>query len=153
MLKVNCRQRIRRVAFLLCSIIMLLSNMKGQTKYVEAYFGIEDGLNSQKLIDITNDTHGFVWILTSLGMMRFDGQTFKNYRPKGFRMDLFDPRNNRTIHATQNGMIYIGKTDGAYYYDYRSCPFRDRNKLANRVRGFFSYMGWFACNNFRQKIK
>ncbi len=43
------------------------------------HYTLEDGLPSMQIYNIIQDQKGFIWLATSMGVSRFDGQTFTNY--------------------------------------------------------------------------
>lgn len=43
------------------------------------YYGVEQGLSHRQVNTIFQDSRGFVWIGTPLGLNRFDGYTFRHY--------------------------------------------------------------------------
>lgn len=44
-----------------------------------AHYTVEDGLSSNSVNAVSQDTNGFIWIATRFGISRFDGVNFKNY--------------------------------------------------------------------------
>ncbi len=48
-----------------------------QSEYSLQIWTKDDGLPSNKIYDIVNDDNGFIWIGTSYGLVRFDGNQFK----------------------------------------------------------------------------
>ena len=57
------------------------------------HYTTEDGLSSNNVQDITEDTHGFIWLSTHYGISRFDGKEFKTYyaeqNPNMIRNDIY----------------------------------------------------------------
>lgn len=47
--------------------------------YVIEVWSAEEGLPSNNLRHITTDVNGFLWISTFNGLVRFDGNEFKNF--------------------------------------------------------------------------
>ena len=42
-------------------------------------FCIQDGLIGNNIVDIVQDTTGFIWVATEVGLSRYDGRNFQNY--------------------------------------------------------------------------
>jgi ligand-binding sensor domain-containing protein len=73
---------------------------------------VEDGLSSQQVLTILQDSHGFMWFGTFNGLNRYDGHTFTV-----FRADPDDPHSIssniiRTIHEDQQGILWIATSIG-----------------------------------------
>ena len=67
-----------------------------------------DGLVGDAVLDLLEDSRGFLWIATSSGLSRFDGQVFRNYdTPDG----LPSPRITGLLE-TRDGTIFIGTAEG-----------------------------------------
>ena len=71
----------------------------------------DDGLLSNTLQKIAQDSNGFLWIATNSGLNRFDGYTFKQYLssddtnsiPDNMVFDLLIDKRNRLFIATKSG--------------------------------------------------
>lgn len=63
------------------TFIMMLFALVGAKaeRMLFAHYTIEDGLTSNSVNAVCQDTNGFVWIATRFGISRFDGVNFKNY--------------------------------------------------------------------------
>ncbi|MFT3704201.1 MAG: histidine kinase [Agriterribacter sp.] len=48
-------------------------------QYITKVIGAKDGLPSSEILTLFQDSKGFVWIGTSLGLSRYDGFTFENF--------------------------------------------------------------------------
>lgn len=44
------------------------------------YIGIEDGLSNRRISNIQKDTQGYMWLLTSEGIDRYNGKDIKQDR-------------------------------------------------------------------------
>jgi signal transduction histidine kinase/ligand-binding sensor domain-containing protein/AraC-like DNA-binding protein len=42
-------------------------------------FYIQDGLIGNNIVDVVQDTTGFIWVATEVGLSRYDGRSFQNY--------------------------------------------------------------------------
>lgn len=61
-------------------ILMLLSLVEIKAeRMLFAHYTVEDGLTSNSVNSVCQDTNGFVWMATRFGISRFDGMKFKNY--------------------------------------------------------------------------
>ena len=79
-------------------------------------FTTADGLSSNKILGITEDRNGFLWILTGNGLSKFDplSGTIQNFNKNhGLSTNQF----NKSIINSTNNMIYIGSTNGLIIFD------------------------------------
>ncbi|KAA3612638.1 MAG: hypothetical protein DWQ05_18480 [Calditrichaeota bacterium] len=104
--------------FLLC--ILLIFNFTIPPNYAQNVrnfpienLSIEHGLSNAKINCILQDSRGFIWIGTSNGLNRYDGQEFKVFThhpgdsisiPSSWIMCLFEDRNNVLWVGTDNGL-------------------------------------------------
>lgn len=64
---------------LICVVMLLaLTGVKAE-RLLFAHYTIEDGLTSNSVNAVCQDTNDYVWIATRFGISRFDGVNFKNY--------------------------------------------------------------------------
>ncbi len=81
---------------------------------------VEDGLSSNTVYSILQDSHGFMWFGTSEGLNRYDGYTFKAYRHNP--TDSTSISDNfiwfECLYEDQFGMIWVGtKAAGLNRFD------------------------------------
>src|SRR5207237_1024754 len=82
------------------------------------HYTIEDGLPDNNVIDIKQDSTGYIWIATHHGLTRFDGNIFKSFLKSSrynsipdnaiYSMDLFDDQ--LTIATNDGAQIISTKT-------------------------------------------
>lgn len=99
---------------------------------------LKDGLSQLSVLDICEDSEGFIWLATRNGLNRYDGETFVVYKHNNndsttisdsyIRVLLSDTRNNRIWAGTGNGLNCIDlHTDKITSYltdDYPAMPGR-----------------------------
>ena len=73
---------------------------------------IENGLSSNRVTSVIQDSKGFIWIGTEDGLNRFDGYTFKKYLNK--RGDKNSLSNNYvwSLSEDEKGNIWIATNGG-----------------------------------------
>jgi len=79
------------------------------------HYTTDNGLPSNCVRDIVQDTRGFIWLATDGGLVRFDGLHFKLYPLvcTGTREDNFIS----SVHEASDGIIYVGTDSGVWAYD------------------------------------
>lgn len=84
--------------------------------YTIKRLGVEDGLSSNYTQKIIQDRKGYIWVATSSGLNRFDGQKFIIYGQDNHKTEqnwinclLADPTNDN---------VWVGTDKGLFYFDY-----------------------------------
>ncbi|MFN6378562.1 MAG: histidine kinase [Flavobacteriales bacterium] len=100
----------RQRVVMLCCCLGLFYNALAQTPYTIGING-DDGLNSDVVYDILEDTRGFVWLATGSGLIRYDGETYKSIGAEGERSRIGS-------HLTEDryGRIWMESFDGSLFY-------------------------------------
>lgn len=102
--------------------ILSLSGFEGISAqpYTIKRLGVEDGLSSNYAQKIIQDRKGYIWVATSSGLNRFDGQKFIVYGQDNHRTEqnwinslLADPMNDNVWIGTDQGLFYFDYTTGA----------------------------------------
>jgi len=100
------------------------------------HYSLEDGLPSNQIQCIYQDRRGWIWIGTSHGLSRFDGNRFKNY--------IHDPEDTsslsgdliRVIFEDNSGSLFIGTENGGLnIFDREKERFRHPFKNTPEFRG------------------
>ncbi len=75
------------------------------------HFGQEEGLSSQILFCISQDSKGFIWIGTDYGLNRFDGREFKVYTKEKYGLS-----SNRVWKIVEDraGLLWLSSTSVAF---------------------------------------
>lgn len=81
------------------------------------HYEVENGLPSNTVRSLTQDSRGFMWFGTENGLSRFDGYSFKNFMPV---QDDFTSLGNRYIYALYEDsqqILWVGTEEGIYIYN------------------------------------
>jgi len=105
------------------------------TNLIFKSFSVQDGLPENTILDIEQDSVGYLWLATENGLSRYDGSNFNNYYfshedpfsiPSNF---LFD------IHVDAHGGIWIGTAGGICKYNPLQDNFRRIGIPASPLKG------------------
>ena len=112
----------------LISLITLIPNAYGEIELRAKQMRTTDGLPSNSIRNIYQDSKGFLWLGTLNGLSRYDGNSFLNFQPEinaNGRISLIDNRINKVIED-QNGFLWIGTSPELYScYDLQKSRFVD----------------------------
>lgn len=99
----------RTNSILLMLIFGITGYCNGQEFLVQS-FGSKQGLASSEIYTLTQDTEGYLWLGTKLGVSKFDGQQFKNFN--GSDSVLF----GKVYAITQDAdkTIWVGAENGLF---------------------------------------
>ncbi len=90
-------------------------------------YSTSQGLVSTRINQVACDKDNFLWITTSQGLCRFDGQSFSTYQKQAGNPYALQENNVSCIYEDKNGKHWIGAADGLYYL----C--RTENRLTHYV--------------------
>lgn len=82
-------------------------------QYIAKMIGARDGLPSSEILSLYQDSRGFIWIGTSIGVSRYDGYTFENHLAA--RNKQLGKINN-IVEDTLHQLVWIMSDAGLSYY-------------------------------------
>ena len=69
---------LKNLKFFVFFLLLLSVNIFSQDDNIKNY-SFSEGLKSEAIFDITQDSTGYLWLATDKGLVQFDGLKFKNY--------------------------------------------------------------------------
>jgi signal transduction histidine kinase/ligand-binding sensor domain-containing protein/DNA-binding response OmpR family regulator len=94
-------------------------------------YDIKDGLSTIEVNDIREDEN-FLWIATSDGLNRFDGENFKIFKHENNNSNSLSENNIETLYFDSKGLLWIGfKTGGIDIYNPRTDKFKHLSQIIN----------------------
>ncbi|MBI1228329.1 MAG: hypothetical protein GC192_24050 [Bacteroidetes bacterium] len=97
----------RRNLFLISILLIACASATGQSPYFKNY-KVRDGLPSNNVYFVSQDSRGYIWFCTDVGVSRFDGAHFTNFTTADGLSDnevftSFEDSRGRIWFATLNG--------------------------------------------------
>jgi ligand-binding sensor domain-containing protein len=96
------------------AVLLLATVVSAKRLPIRAYT-TADGLASDQVFCIHQDTHGFLWFCTAEGLSRFDGYQFTNYQAA----DGLPGNVIRNFLETREGIYWIATSEGVARFDPR----------------------------------
>ena len=102
---------------LLCGLLYALffpTLCAAEVQYTVQHYSVADGLPQNIVMSVIQDRDGFIWAGTWDGLCRFDGYTFKTYKPA---QPLCNAGSNRIdrLYADSSDYIWMQTNDGSFY--------------------------------------
>lgn len=105
------------------TVICMLFALQAEANMQFRHFTVDDGLSSNAVFSIVQDSTGFVWAGTREGLSRFDGKHFKTYysfmRPLGLGNDYIN-----ALYVDQRNLLWVGTGAGCYVYNSKTDSFQ-----------------------------
>lgn len=117
----------------ICSLLLILVSLslKGQN-YLPKFYTIDNGLPSNTCYTVFQDSKGFLWAGTNVGVSRFNGTSFTNYELK----DGILGYSVYQIHEDSQGRIWFLTDTGRPCFYQNGKIFNDENTAyLNKMRG------------------
>lgn len=89
-------------------VITLLPLTVNAQNYFFDNYGIKQGLSTQKVYTLIQDSRNYIWLGTANGVSRFDGRKFENFTTR----DSLAPGGVRSIIEDSLGYIWLGHLNG-----------------------------------------
>lgn len=98
------------------------------------HFSTQQGLASDKVLNILQDRYGFIWLATDFGLSRYDGTAFRNYFHTETDTCSLSDNTVTALCEDAEGTLWVGTRNGLNRYDRETATFRrytTRNGLKN----------------------
>src|SRR5687767_1111193 len=130
--RVNCYASLRGV---FCILFLGIALHAGAQFQRYRNYDVKDGLPSSEVYDVLQDSKGFLWFSTDLGVSRYDGYDFKNFTTENVLPDntIFK------MHEDYTGRIWFTSFSGklAYFLNDRIDALPCNDALAQAMHGYF----------------
>jgi ligand-binding sensor domain-containing protein len=103
----SLKSRTRNLVWLLLLFIIPFTGARGQ-KYFFDNYGVKQGLSTQKVYTLLQDSKDYIWLGTVNGVSRFDGKKFENFSSR----NGLSPNGVKCITEDSLGYIWFGHLDG-----------------------------------------
>lgn len=118
--------KIKTGFYIICSILLFLWANIAKAQKAQILFDaytVDDGLSQNSVNSIFKDSRGFIWIGTEDGLNRYDGVTFKTFRPD--IKNRFSIANNYiySIIELPTGDLLLGTEKGLSVFHYHQQHF------------------------------
>ncbi len=87
------------------------------------HYGIDKGLPEARIVSISQDSTGFIWLAGESSLYRFDGVRFRNYQNTGSGSAESFFGEILTLFTDSQGTLWVGSSNGLAYYDFRGDVF------------------------------
>lgn len=122
-----------RSCLLIVLVMLTAARLSGQEYFMER-ITTEDGLPANQILDIEQDSAGFIWFLTYKGVTRYDGTIFKLYPVEQLGNEWFKGISGRKLFKDDYGGIWLSTFAGAVLsYDPLLDGFRVENDSLTRL--------------------
>ncbi len=105
---------------LIAGLLLAAAGILAQPDYRQRQLTMDDGLPSNSVSNILQDTQGFLWIGTEKGLCRYDGQALQSYRTPG------GAAHQRVISLQPDGTdrLFVAMSQGVYSFSLRTEQFQ-----------------------------
>ena len=106
--------------FLLSILFFFSAEITKSQNYGFFSYNDEQGLTSNLVKTITQDSAGFIWIGTDAGLVLYDGKSFTTISeeiPSSYIKALYNSSNNRLVVASDFGVGYLNRKQHGYQYE------------------------------------
>lgn len=115
--------------------LLVLSNFSLQAQHpVYRHYTVDDGLLSTEIYHITQDSKGYIWIATNMGVSRYDGKQFRNFDkqdglPENTVFEIYEDSKRRVWFVSFPCQL-------SYFYNDTIHPYRYNEVLKNQIGNY-----------------
>ncbi|MGC9354623.1 MAG: ligand-binding sensor domain-containing protein, partial [Mariniphaga sp.] len=107
----------KKIQRFLLIIALLFIGEKAFTHVAFYHYGIENGLPESKIVSISQDSTGFMWLAGENGVYRFDGNHFSVYQTTMLNSSPVPFIRINTLFTDSRGKLWVGSNDGLSYFN------------------------------------
>lgn len=98
------------------------------------HYTVDDGLLSTEIYHITQDSKGYIWIASNMGVSRYDGKHFRNFD----KQDGLPENTVFEIYEDSKGKVWFVSfpCQLSYFYNDTIHPYRFNEELKNQVGSY-----------------
>jgi ligand-binding sensor domain-containing protein len=133
------------VLFLFFILLVLTFRLQAQHP-VYRHYTVDDGLLSNEIYHVTQDSKGYIWIASNMGVSRYDGKQFRNFD----KQDGLPENTVFEIYEDSKGRVWFVSfpCQLSYFYNDTIHPYRYNNKLKEFAEnGTLPVKGSFMVND------
>jgi len=117
------RRAIRYLSLIICFVIRAFVGNAQDPQPSFRHYGVEEGLPSSAVYDVLQDSKGYIWFATEMGVSRYDGYAFRNYSlqdglPDNTVFNIFEDYKGRIWFTTYAGKLAYFEDEKIYKYKY-----------------------------------
>jgi ligand-binding sensor domain-containing protein/two-component sensor histidine kinase/uncharacterized protein with PQ loop repeat len=132
--------RVIRLVFLLL-IFLVTIQVAGQSP-VFRHYRVDDGLPSSEVYHVFQDSKGYIWLATNMGVSRFDGREFRNYDvqdglPENTVFEIYEDEAGRVWFVGFPFQLAYYENDTIYRYKYNDVIRQNISRYAIPVKNSF----------------
>lgn len=126
--------------FFILLYTVICTSAENITNFNLKHYSIEDGLATNSISTIIQDSKGYIWIGTEKGLCRFDGKKIKIFHNFD-QNESINPKINNIISICQinEDELWIGTEKGLFIFEYKTesyKPFTYSEKETNIKKEF-----------------
>jgi signal transduction histidine kinase/ligand-binding sensor domain-containing protein len=102
-------------------VILIAAGFWGSNTFAQIafyHYGIENGLPEARIISISQDENGFIWLAGENRLFRFDGQQFKAYQNVKDDLSIVPAEKITTLFKAADGTLWLGSDNGISSYNF-----------------------------------
>lgn len=129
---------------LYCLLIFLSVGLWGYailpTHFQFRHYNIENGVSSNSISAILQDSHGYIWLGTDNGLSRFDGNQFAFYQKSNPLYSNLHTSYINTLCEINTDELWLGTENGVYIYNPVKATFTPFTQKTNDNTGITSWI-------------
>lgn len=106
-----------RIFSIFFALVLASAAAQGSDNFYYDHYSTGQGLSHKTVTDILRTRDGFLWIGTTNGMNRFDGNSMRIFRLQDNGADGSGSNIINDIEESSAGQLFIGTKNGVKYYD------------------------------------
>lgn len=139
----DLRRNFPTASTLLLAVFWIASAQQilGQSRiFAVRSLSVDDGLSQSHVTAFAQDTYGYIWIGTAVGLNRYNGHEFEVFRHSAEKADSLSSDAVYALHVDAKGRLWVGTDVGLDRYEPATNSFRHYSPATATNRQAVSYI-------------